>query len=439
MKPTVFVLAFLSALSASATWTLSTEDVPSGCSHVITDGNWKIGVYRYADDNWRLGGGVNQNGAKYIAGSGVLDLRSLETDCGVVLKTTSNGGLERITTITEVWFPDSLEEMDGGTFNSDNTGSTTTLTNVVFGTGIRRIGPNAFNNCQQLQSVNFPEGLVSIEQQAFANCKSLVLQAGGFPDSLVTIGEKAFQNCTKLITGRLDLKNVSKLTGVAQFEGDTGITEVYAPHVTSIPNYMFNKCSGLTKAEFPADLSFIGEHAFNNGGNLVSFFPTVLPRLTAIGHSAFRGQKKLVASFDFSKSSLTTIPTYALVDLHKVSELKFPETLTSLASESLAHNSGLSRVVWFMGPPPTMTANSMWSGSTSAQWILVAGKKHAAEWKASEYLLEFGAGDRAKAETAVENCGLTGVKLIGKWQNGANGATYWVVEELPKGLAIYIM
>ena len=53
MKTSAFLpaasLALLLALPASAAWELSTEGVPSGCTHVITDGNWKIGVYRYSD------------------------------------------------------------------------------------------------------------------------------------------------------------------------------------------------------------------------------------------------------------------------------------------------------------------------------------------------------------------------------------------------------
>jgi len=80
MKPTVFVLASLAALSASATWTLSTEDVPSGCSHVITDGNWKIGVYRYSDDNWNLCKSTGNNGPAWVAGEGVLDLRNVTAE-----------------------------------------------------------------------------------------------------------------------------------------------------------------------------------------------------------------------------------------------------------------------------------------------------------------------------------------------------------------------
>lgn len=434
------------ALPASAAWTVTTQGAPSGSTHLISDGNWQIGVYRYSDDNWRLGKRINANGSTYVAGSGVLDLRSLEADCGVRLKTSSNGGLERVTTITEVWLPDSLENIDGATFNNDNTASSASITNVVLGSGIKTIGGNAFNNCKKLKTINFPEGLTTIAATAFRGCSSLVLPEGGFPDSLTTLGEKAFQECPALVDGLLDLKNVSTVTGVAQFEKCTSIKEVRAPLLTVIPNYMFGGCTGLTNAMFSAELSSIGEYAFNNGGNLVSFFPTTIPKLTFIGHSAFRGHKKLAVSFDFSKSSITTVPTYALVDLHKVPEIRFPETLVSLASESLAYNNSAMRVVWFLGPPPTLlneNNNAMWPGSTSGRWVLVAGKKHAAEWKADDRLLLLEESDSAASDfpgkKSVKNeLGLQATKPIGKWQAGAGGATFWVVEELPIGLMILI-
>jgi hypothetical protein len=428
----LFALPALLALPASAAWTVSATGAPSGCTHVISDGNWQIGVYRYADDNWRLG--KNGNGSSYISGSGDLDLRSLEADCGVVLKTSSNGGMEANANITSVWFPDSLVEMVGGTFNRD-----TALTNAVFGTGIRKIGYNAFWKCSNLKTVNFPEGLTTIGDYAFSECSSLVMPEGGFPESLGTLDSKAFQSCNSLVVGRLDMKNVSNIVGVAHFENCKQITDVYAPLVTYVSDYMFCNASALTNAVFSPDVSYIGYSAFYNDGNLVSFYPSTLPRLETIGGQAFRSDKKLSVSFDFSQSKITTVPTYALVDLHKVMEMRFPETLVSLASESLAYNASARRVVWFAGPPPTLlngNDNAMWPGSTSGRWVLVAGKKHASEWKADERLLpleesDYAASDFPGRESVKNAIGLHQTQPIGKWKSGTMGATFWVVEELP--------
>ena len=306
----ILPLLFLLAIPASAAWTLSTEDVPSGCTHVITDGNWKIGVYRYSDDNWNLGQRSGNNGSSYVAGSGDLDLTGVAADCGVVLKTSSNGALEKNDNITSVRFPDSLATMLGNTVAND-----TKITNIVVGAGIRSIGQQAFYNCSSLKTITLPEG-----------------------------------------------------------------------------------CPGLT----------------------------------TLGNSAFRMCRVLETPLDFSKSVFTELPTYALVDLQKVKEIRLPETVTTLGTESLRYHAG-PRAIWFYGPPPTSVANTALQPVTSpvASWVLVAARKHAADWKADARVLPFEGSEQATANAAAKALGLTGVKPIGKWTTGTNGTTHWVVEELP--------
>ena len=306
----ILPLLLLLAIPASAAWTLSTEDVPGWCTHVITDGNWKIGVYRYSDTDWCLGKAKNQNGSGYVAGSGDLDLRGVEEDCGVVLKSANNGALEKNGNITSVIFPDSLETMYGNTVA--NCGN---ITNIVVGSGIRSLGQNCFMNCSSLKTITLPEG-----------------------------------------------------------------------------------CPGLT----------------------------------TIGQQLFRWDTALTSPLDFSKSVFTELPTYALVDLQKVNEIRLPATLTTLGTESLRYHAG-PRVIWFYGPPPTSVADTALQPVTSpvASWVLVAARKHAADWKADERVLPFEGTEQATAVAAAKELGLRGVKPIGKWTTGTNGTTHWVVEELP--------
>ena len=315
MKAVIFAFATITAISASAEWTVTTDGVPSGCTHVITDGNWKIGVYRYSDDNWNLGQRSGNNGTSYVAGSGDLDLTGVAADCGVILKTSSNGALEQNTAITSVIFPDSLETMLGNTVAND-----TKITNIVVGAGIRSIGQQAFYNCSSLKTMTLPEG-----------------------------------------------------------------------------------CPGLT----------------------------------TVGYAAFRMCKVLETPLDFSKSAFTELPTYALVDLQKVNEIRLPETLTTLGTESLRYHAG-PRVIWFYGPPPTLVANTALQPVTNpvASWVLVAARKHAAEWKVDERVLPFEGSERATANAAAKALGLAGVKPIGKWTTGTNGTTHWVVEEPQPGFSI---
>ena len=147
--------------------------------------------------------------------------------------------------------------------------------------------------------------------------------------------------------------------------------------------------------------------------------------------------KVLETPLDFSKSIFTELPNYALVDLQKVSEIRLPATLATLGSESLRYHAG-PRVIWFYGPPPVSVANTALQPVTNpvASWVLVAARKHAAEWKADERVLSFEGTERATAAAAAKALGLAGVKPIGKWTTGTNGTTHWVVEEPQPGFSI---
>lgn len=431
MKSTVFVIASFAAFSASATWTLSTEDVPSGCSHVITDGNWTIGVYKYSDDNWNLCKSTGNNGTAYVAGEGDLDLRNVAADCGVVLKASNNGALENNTKITSVIFPDSFETMHGNTFKND-----TTLTNVVFGSGFKTVGSQSFEGCTGLRSVTFNDGIETIGYNGFRNCSALELTNFTFPASLTTLGDHCFTGCTKL-GGTLTFPGLTTLTGTYQFEDCTAMTSFVATNCIMTAQGMFNRCTALTSATFSPNLETLAASSFENSPTLLSFSPTAMPKLKTFEQKAFRGQKSLVGDFDFSKSSITELPYYAFVDDEKVGNVYLPEGLTKIGGAALGYGKK-SRVVWFCGPPPTMDSDAL-NPKGGNPWVLVAGKKHAAEWKADANLQAFTGTEEATAKAAAESFGLTGVKPIGKWKYQTGGYTHWVVEELPKGLTICIM
>ena len=422
---TLSLLLALVAASAAAAWTVDTAGTPDGCTHVISDGNWQIGVYKYADDNWSLGKAIGYNGSPYVAGSGDLDLRSLEADCGVVLKVSNNGALEKNNNIYSVRFPDSLESTAGNTFKQCGN-----LTNVVLGSGFKTVGGEMFRSCSALKTVTIPAGLETIGYYGFNGCSALELDDFTFPATVASMGDHAFTGCTK-ITGTLTFPGLTTMSGTYQFEDCKGMTGFSAPSLCTIPEGMFNRCTALASASFSDDLSSIGANAFNNGGALVSFHPTTMPKLASFGDCGLRGHRNLVADFDLSQSSLVSLGHQAFVDGEKIGTVKLPESLTTLGGGSLAYNKN-PRVVWFCGPPPTTIGNDAFNPNNTSKWVLVAGKDHAAEWKADERVdPSLTDAEKATAMTAIRTLGLSHVKPIGKWSTQSGSAVHWVVEELP--------
>lgn len=429
------VSLYISALAISmmmssvyAAWTVEAYN-QNGSTHKITDGNWEIGVTKHSDDNWSLG---KAQGSSYIAGSGVLDLRTLEADCGVVLKKFNNGALENIDTLTYVYLPDSVETLVGNTFQLSDA-----LEFVDFGNGITEICASVCANCKVLKKVILPKNLKKICTSAFDGCSELVLTPADIPQSVTSIGYRAFKNCKKF-TGDLVLPNFTDPMGKDgyQFEG-TSITSFSAPNLNLIPIGIFCNNGSIVSATFSAAITNIGGYAFQSASSLEKIYPTEFPFVESIGYSAFRGCKKLDVSMDFSKSKLTFVPTYALVDLVKVRSIKLPKTLVQLDSESLAYcNAG--RAIWFMGPPPTTIGTSALYPSYGATWLLIAGCEFSDKWEESANVIPLEEGDAAKALKLAGDLGITGVKPIGKWTYQTNGTTHWVMKELPKATVILV-
>ena len=121
--------------------------------------------------------------------------------------------------------------------------------------------------------------------------------------------------------------------------------------------------------------------------------------------------------------------------VEKIGTVKLPETLTTLGGGCLAYN-GAPRVVWFYGPPPTTVGSS--ALEFKARGYLVAGVKHAAEWKADEHLIALADGESATALAAAKALGLSGVRPIGKWSTATGSYWHWVVEELPPATLVLV-
>lgn len=143
-----------------------------------------------------------------------------------------------------------------------------------------KIGTCAFEYCQNLRSINFPESLKEIGSSAFVSAH---FQSIDLPNSLEIIGSYAFANCENLKEVRLpnSLKSISPWIFAR-----TGLTSITIPEsVTYIGQYAFTNCKKLTSAKLPSSLKTIGDYAFIECSNLSSIeFPA---SLESIGFMAF--------------------------------------------------------------------------------------------------------------------------------------------------------
>lgn len=138
---------------------------------------------------------------------------------------------------------------------------------------VTSIGEMAFNDCWDLTSVSIPNSVTSIGNLAFSNCESLTNVV--IPNSVTSIGREAFYNCSYLTAVHItDLAAWCKISfdnynsnplfyaQLLYLNGEK-VTDLVIPNgITSIGDYAFISCSGLTTVDIPNSVTSIGDYAF---------------------------------------------------------------------------------------------------------------------------------------------------------------------------------
>ncbi len=119
----------------------------------------------------------------------------------------------------------------------------TRLKKVLLPDGLRKIGFQAFSECENLETINFPSSLEDIGSNSFTYCNNL--DGIQFPNGLKHIGHNAFSFCSSL-------KQV-----------------ILPDSIEEIESYAFSDCDSLEKVRLPANDRLLGELMMNCCPNLV--------------------------------------------------------------------------------------------------------------------------------------------------------------------------
>ena len=164
--------------------------------------------------------------------------------------------------------------------------------NTIIPNSVTKIGNFAFERCGSLTSIVIPNSVTSIGHYAFYCCDSLT--SVDIPNSVIEIGYGVFESCFGL-TGivvesgnpRYDSRN--NCNAIIETAYNTliyGCKNTIIPNsVTTIDDYAFYDCDGLTSIVIPNSVTEIGFGAFESCTGLTSI---VIPNsVTSIGDGAF--------------------------------------------------------------------------------------------------------------------------------------------------------
>ncbi len=249
------------------------------------------------------------------------------------------------------------------------------LTSVTIPNSVTSIGYGAFGDCSGLTSVTIGNSVKSIDNAAFANCTGLkkvivediVAWCGisfidlnsnplnnahhlysdenteikdlKIPDGVTSIGQYAFYDCTGLTS--VTIPNSVTSIGDLAFKGCSSLTSVTIPNsVTSIGYRAFAECTGLTSVTIPNSVTSIGDGAFNGCSGLTSV--TIGNSVKSIGESAFYGCSSL-ASITIP-NSVTSIGQYAFEGCTSLTSATIGNSVTSIGDLAFKGCSSLTSI-----------------------------------------------------------------------------------------------
>ena len=204
------------------------------------------------------------------------------------------------------------------------------IKSIVIEDGVTSIGNWAFVNCRSLASIIIPDSVTSIGNFVFLDCRSLASII--IPDSVTSIGVGAFEYCTSL-------ENVT-----------------IPDSVTSIGGYAFDCCENLASVTIPDSVTTIGDSAFRCCENLASV--TIPDSVTSIGDEAFCCCESLQSIT--IPDSVTSIGDEAFRGCTSLESVTIGDSVTSIGDDAFRHCASLTDVYY---------------GGTEEQWNSIVGNE----------------------------------------------------------------
>ena len=235
-------------------------------------------------------------------------------------------------------------------------GNSNNLTAVTIGDNVKTIPSYAFYNCSGLTSIVIPDSVTSIGSSVFKGCSGLTIVTLPFIGAELNRTESAHfgyifgansdSNNSQYVPSDLKTVVISNNSGVTSigdyaFRDCCGLTSIDIPDsVTSVGYSAFKGCSGLKSVTIGNSVASVGGGAFYNCSGLK--IVTIGNSVTSIGGGAFENCSGLTSIV--IPDSVTSIGDYAFSHCSGLTSITIPNNVTSIGEFAFSYCRGLTSV-----------------------------------------------------------------------------------------------
>lgn len=277
------------------------------------------------------------------------------------------------------------------------------IKSVILPNSIVSIGREAFGHCPQLSSITIGDKVSSIEADAFVNCKQMEkvivhdistwcniafctadsnplsyahhiyiddnteIKDLIIPENVTSIGEYAFYKCYGLTSATIP-NGVIAISDYA-FCYCGSLKSVLLPKsIKTIGNHSFEYCNELTSLKLPDGVVSIGNSAFLHCYNLTDFsMPNSVSSIGAYVFSNCRNLKSINIS-----NNIVSIPNYAFLVCDKLEKITIPNSVSDIGDYAFSGCTSLSSIV--IPNNVTSIGNSAFEHCSSLTYLTIPEK-----------------------------------------------------------------